>query len=184
MIWSGTTCKAIGDFRSNEVKRLRDEADIIITNPPFSLFKEFMAWIMESKKQFVIISNLNAITYKEIFPLIKNNEIWLGNGFHAGNAYFYTPFASEYGEGVFMSDTGLVKFRNVCWFTNLDHGRRHQPLPLMTMADNLKYSKHKEIRGKTGYDRYDNYDAIEVPFTDAIPSDYDGVDGCANQFFG
>jgi len=133
-----------GDFRSHEVKMLRDESDIIITNPPFSLFKEFMAWIMEAKKQFVIISNLNAITYKEIFPLIKNNEIWLGNGFHAGNAYFYTPFASEYGEGVFMSDTGLVKFRNVCWFTNLDHGRRHQPLPLMTMADNLKYSKHKE----------------------------------------
>ena len=171
-----------GDFRSNEVKRLRDEADIIITNPPFSLFKEFLAWIMEAKKQFVIISNLNAITYKEIFPLIKNNEIWLGNGFHAGNAYFYTPFASEYGEGVFMSDTGLVKFRNVCWFTNLDHGRRHQPLPLMTMADNLKYSKHKEIRGKTGYDRYDNYDAIEVPFTDAIPSDYNGVMGVPISF--
>ena len=171
-----------GDFRSDEVKKLRDEADIIITNPPFSLFKEFLAWIIEAGKQFVIISNLNAITYKEVFPLIKNNEIWLGNGFHAGNAYFYTPFANTYGEGVLMSDTGLVKFRNVCWFTNIDHGRRHQPLPLMTMADNLKFSKHKEIKGKVSYDRYDNYDAIEVPYTDAIPSDYDGVMGVPISF--
>jgi len=137
-----------GDFRSEEVQRLRDESDIIITNPPFSMFREFLAWIMEAAKQFVIIGNLNAITYKEVFPLIKNNEIWLGNGFHAGNAYFFTPFADTYGEGVFMPDTGLVKFRNVCWFTNLDHGRRHQPLPLMTMADNLRFSKHKEIKGR------------------------------------
>ena len=171
-----------GDFRSDEVKKLRDESDIIITNPPFSLFKEFLAWIIEAGKQFIIISNLNAITYKEVFPLIKNNEIWLGNGFHAGNAYFYTPFANTYGEGVLMSDTGLVKFRNVCWFTNIDHGRRHQPLPLMTMADNLKFSKHKEIRGKSHYDKYDNYDAIEVPYTDAIPSDYDGVMGVPISF--
>jgi hypothetical protein len=137
-----------GDFRSAEIKKLRDEADIIITNPPFSLFREFLAWIIEAGKQFVIISNLNAITYKEIFPLIKNDKMWLGNGFHAGNAYFSTPFAKDYGEGVYNPETGLVKFRNVCWFTNLDHGKRHQPLPLMTMADNLKYSKHKEIKGK------------------------------------
>ena len=171
-----------GDFRSDEIKQLRDEADIIITNPPFSLFKEFLAWIMEAEKQFVIISNMNAITYKEIFPLIKNDKMWLGNGFHAGNAYFSTPFAKEYGDGVYNPETGLVKFRNVCWFTNLDHGRRHQPLPLMTMADNLKYSKHKEIKGKKSYIRYDNYDAIEVPFTDSIPSDYDGVMGVPISF--
>lgn len=171
-----------GDFRSAEIRKLRDEADIIITNPPFSLFREFLAWIMEAGKQFVIISNLNAITYKEVFPLIKNDKLWLGNGFHAGNAYFSTPFAKEYGEGVYNPDTGLVKFRNVCWFTNLDHGRRHQPLRLMTMADNLKFSKHKEIRGKASYDRYDNYDAIEVPFTDAIPCDYDGVMGVPISF--
>jgi hypothetical protein len=81
-----------------------------------------------------------------------------------------------------MQETGLVKFRNVCWFTNLDHGRRHQPLPLMTMEDNLKFSKHKEIKGKAAYDRYDNYDAIEVPFTDAIPSDYEGVMGVPISF--
>jgi hypothetical protein len=171
-----------GDFRSDEIKRLRDEADIIITNPPFSLFREFLAWIIEAGKQFVIISNLNAITYKEVFPLIKNDKMWLGNGFHAGNAYFSSPFAKEYAEGVYNSETGLVKFRNVCWFTNLDHGRRHQPLPLMTMAENLKFSKHKEIKGKKSYARYENYDAIEVPFTDSIPKDYDGIMGVPISF--
>jgi hypothetical protein len=174
--------KGDGDFRSAEIKKMRDEADIIITNPPFSLFREFLAWVFEAEKQFVIISNMNAITYKEVFPLIKNDKMWLGNGFHAGNAFFSTPFAKEYAEGVYNSETGLVKFRNVCWFTNLDHGRRHQPLPLMTMAENLKYSKHKEIKGKQSYDRYDNYDAIEVPFTDSIPSDYAGVMGVPISF--
>lgn len=174
--------KGDGDFRSAEIKKLRDESDIIITNPPFSLYREFLAWIIETGKQFVVISNLNAITYKEIFPLIKNDKMWLGNGFHAGNAYFSTPFADEYAEGIYNPETGLVKFRNVCWFTNLDHGRRHQLLPLMTMADNLKYSKHKEIKGKKSYDRYVNYDAIEVPFTDAIPSDYDGAMGVPISF--
>ncbi len=171
-----------GDFKSNEIKKLRDEADIIITNPPFSLFREFLAWIIEAGKQFVIIGNMNAITYKEVFPLIKNDEMWLGNGFHAGNAYFSTPFAREYAHGVYNAETGLVKFRNVCWLTNLDHGRRHQPLPLMTMEDNLKFSKHKEIKGKESYERYENYDAIEVPFSDAIPSDYDGVMGVPSSF--
>jgi hypothetical protein len=171
-----------GDFRSAEIIKLRDESDIIITNPPFSLFSEFLAWIIDAGKEFVIISNLNAITYKEIFPLIKNDNIWLGNGFQAGNAYFSTPYAKEYGEGVYNPETGLVKFRNVCWFTNLDHGRRHKPLPLMTMADNLMYSKHKKIRGKESYDYYDNYDAIEIPYTDAIPSDYKGVMGVPVSF--
>jgi len=125
---------------------------------------------------------MNAITYKEVFPLIKNNKMWLGNGFHAGNAYFSTPFAKEYAEGVYNPETGLVKFRNVCWFTNIDHGRRHQPLPLMTLEDNLKYSKHKEIKGKEAYVKYDNYDAIEVPFTNAIPSDYKGIMGVPISF--
>jgi hypothetical protein len=173
--------KGDGDFKSAEIKKLRDEADIIITNPPFSMFREFLGWIVEADKQFVIIGNMNAITYKEVFPLIKENKAWLGNGFHAGNAYFSTPFAKEYAEGVYNSETGLVKFRNVCWFTNLDHGRRHQPLPLMTMNDNLKFSKHKEIKGKE-YIKYENYDAIEVPFTDAIPSDYDGQMGVPISF--
>lgn len=174
--------KGDGDFRSDEIKKLRDEADIIITNPPFSLFREFLAWIVEADKQFVLIGNMNAITYKEVFPLIKNDKMWLGNGFHAGNAFFSTPFAKEYAEGVYNPETGLVKFRNVCWFSNLDHGRRHQPLPLMTMSENLKFSKHKEIKGKSSYEKYTNYDAIEVPFTDAIPSDYDGLMGVPISF--
>ena len=171
-----------GDFRSDEIKKLRDEADIIITNPPFSLFREFLAWIVEADKRFVIIGNMNAITYKEVFPLIKEDKMWLGNGFHAGNAYFSTPVGRDYASGVYNTETGLVKFRNCCWFTNFDHGRRHQPLPLMSMSDNLKYSKHKEIKGKSSYDKYDNYDAIEVPFTDAIPNDYDGVMGVPISF--
>ena len=171
-----------GDFKSAEIKKLRDEADIIITNPPFSLFREFLAWIVEAEKQFVIIGNLNAIKYKNLFPLIQENKIWLGNGFHAGNAYFSTTFAKEYATGVYNPETGLVKFRNVCWFTNIDHGRRHLSLPLMTMADNLKYSKHKEIKGKDTYELYDNYEAIDVSFTDAIPSDYDGIMGVPISF--
>jgi len=173
-----------GDFRSEEVLKLRAEADIIITNPPFSLFREFLAWIVQAGKQFVIIGSKNAITYKEVFPLIKDNKIWLGCDFLNGNAYFGIPeeCSREYANGVYNPETGLVKFRNVGWFTNLEHGRRHQILPLMTMADNLKFSKHKEIKGKAAYDKYDNYDAIEVPFTDAIPSDYDGVMGVPITF--
>ncbi len=100
--------------------------------------------------------------------------MWLGNGFNAGNAFFLNTYCQRVWRGVFICPNWLVKFRNVCWFTNLDHGRRHQPLPLMTMEENLKFSKHKEIKGKKSYEKYDNYDAIEVPFTDAIPSDYEG----------
>ena len=170
-----------GDFRSAEVTKLRDEADIIITNPPFSLFREFLAWIVAADKKLVIIGNMNAITYKEVFPLIKDNKMWLGNGFTAGNAYFGAPAMREYAAGVADPKTGLVKFRNVVWFTSLDHGRRHEPLALMTEADNIKFSKHKEVKG-VGYQRYDNYDAIEVPYTDAIPSDYTGVMGVPISF--
>ena len=170
-----------GDFRSREVTALRDEADIIVTNPPFSLFREFLAWIVQANKKFIIIGNMNAITYKEVFPLIKENKLWLGNGFHNGNAYFRPVGEKDYANGVKDDTTGLVKFRNCCWFTNLEHGRRHQPLSLMTMEENIMYSKHKEIRGK-GYAHYDNYDAIEVPFTDAIPSDYQGVMGVPITF--
>ena len=177
-----TYLKGDGDFKSEEIKKLRDESDIIITNPPFSLFRNFLSWIMEADKQFVIIGNMNAITYKEVFQYIKNNKMWLGNGFHAGNAFFSTPSIKDYAEGVYNSETGLVKFRNCCWFTTLDHGRRHQPLPLMTMQDNLKFSKHKEIKGRETYEKYDNYNAIEVSFTDSIPSDYEGIMGVPISF--
>ena len=177
-----TPLEGDGDFRSDECIDMLKQSDIVVTNPPFSLFREYVKQLVDYNRMFVIIGSMNAITYKEIFPLIKNNKLWLGNGFHAGNAYFFTPNTREFASGVFDAKTGLVKFRNVCWFTNLDHGRRHQPLPLMTMEENLKFSKHKNIKGKKKYDEYDNYDAIEVPFTDAIPSDYDGVMGVPISF--
>ena len=175
--------KGDGDFRSDEVRKLRDEADIVVTNPPFSLFREFLAWIVEGKKDFLIIGNMNALKYKEVFPLIMDGKLWLGNGFTHGNAFFGVADGTlrEYANGVFDSASGLVKFRNVCWYTNLEHGRRHQPLQLMSEKDNIKYSKHKEIRD-VGYQHYENYDAIEVPFTDAIPSDYEGMMGVPISF--
>lgn len=170
-----------GDFQSQECIELLKQADIVVTNPPFSLFREFIKQLFDYDKKFIVIGNMNAITYKEIFPLIKDDKLWLGNGFHAGNAYFATPnVRSDFASGVYDKKTGLVKFRNCHWFTNLDHGRRHQPLSLMTMEDNLKFNK--KMKGKTSYDHYDNYDAIEVPFTDTIPSDYDGVMGVPISF--
>ena len=109
--------------------------------------------------------------------------MWMGNGFQNGNAYFrIDTLRNEYAEGVFDESTNLVKFRNCCWYTNIDHGRRHQPLKLMTMAENFKHSKHKEIRGRKDYVHYENYDAIDVPFTDAIPSDYNGAMGVPITF--
>lgn len=173
-----------GDFRSPECVALLKDADIVVTNPPFSLFREYVAQLVGSGKKFVIVGPKNAVTYKEIFPLIKDTKLWIGSGFANGNAYFSIPAGSgrKFADGVYDESTGLVKFRNVGWFTNMDHGRRHQKLPLMTMADNLKFSKHKEIKGKAAYDRYDNYEAIEVPFTDAIPSDYEGAMGVPITF--
>ena len=171
-----------GDFRSKEIRKLRDEADIIVTNPPFSLFREFITWIMEAEKLFIIIGNMNAITYKEVFPLIRDNKVWLGNGFDKGNAFFRIINGRDFSNGVYDAETGLVKFRNCCWFTNIDHGRRHQPLKLMTMADNFKHSKHKEIRGRKEYIRYENFDAVEIPYTDAIPDDFLGIMGVPSSF--
>lgn len=173
--------KGNGDFKSEEIIALRNEADIIITNPPFSLFREFVTWIMQANKQFVLIGSMNAITYKEVFSLLKNNKMWLGNGFKSGNAFFSSPLSNDYADGVYDKETGLVKFRNCCWYTSIDHGKRHQKMPLMSMLDNLKFSKHKNIQ-TSGYQKYDNYNAIDVSFTDAIPSDYNGVMGVPISF--
>lgn len=159
-----------GDFQSEEVKRLRHEADFIITNPPFSLYREFIAWLFEEDKKFLIIGNKNSITYREIFPLIQSNKLWSGASSWSGGLWFITPDGS--GDLFNVSST---------WFTNIEHGRRHLPLSLMTMQDNIRYSKHKEICGN-GYKHYDNYAAIEVPYTDAIPSDYDGIMGVPITF--
>lgn len=177
-----------GDFRSKEVTELRDEADFIITNPPFSLFREFLAWIIAGAKRFAVIGNMNAITYKEVFPLIKSNQIWLGATGNGNDMVFGVPEGAKVDDKDKQKAARLgyvgnyTRLGNSCWFTSIEHGRRHQALRLMSMADNLRFSKHKEIRGKAAYDHYDNYDAIEVPFTDAIPSDYDGVMGVPISF--
>ena len=180
-----------GDFRSSECVKLLEQSDIVVTNPPFSLFREYVKQLFDYKKKFVIIGSMNAITYKEIFPLIKENKMWLGNKTSSQQMFLEAP--KEYTEKVMASrpqgmwwriidGKPLIGIHTALWFTNLDHGRRHQPLPLMTMEENLKYSKHKEIKGKKSYDKYDNYDAIEVSFTDSIPSDYKGVMGVPISF--
>jgi len=174
-----------GDFRSSECVELLLKADIVVTNPPFSLFREYVKQIFEYKKKFLIIGNINCLTYKEIFPLIKENKAWLGNGMGRWISGFIVPERYElYGSETRIDDNGnrIVSTNNCLWLTNLDHGRRHQPVPLMTMAENLRFSKHKEIKGKAAYDKYDNYDAIEVPFSDAIPSDYPGEMGVPITF--
>jgi hypothetical protein len=162
--------KGDGDFRSTECVALLKQADIVVTNPPFSLFREYVAQLIEYKKRFVIIGSKNAITYKDIFSLIKDNKLWLGIGFDRGNAYFKTPAGKEYASGVYDPETGLVKFRNVGWFTNLEHQKRKEEMIL--------FNKYVE----TDYPTYDNYDAIEVSKTKDIPVDYDGAMGVPITF--
>lgn len=174
-----------GDFRSEEVTKLLLESDMVITNPPFSLFREFIAWIMAAKKQFSIIGNMNAITFREVFPLLKENAMWLGCSIHSGDREFRVP--DEYpllaaGWRVDEAGNKYLRVKGVRWYTNIEHGRRHQPLPLMTKADNLKFSKHKEIKNQKDYLHYVNFDAIDIPYTDAIPSDYEGNMGVPISF--
>ncbi|CAK1692287.1 Type II methyltransferase M.EcoRI [Vibrio crassostreae] len=176
-----------GDFRSEEVKNLRDSADIIITNPPFSLFREFLAWLVESDARYAIIGNMNAITYKEVFPLIKNNKHWLGATGNGSDMVFSVPEGST----ISVADKkkaerlgyegNYTRLGNSCWFTCIDHGKRHQPLPLMTMEDNLRFNKRLQ-KIETSYQDYDNYDAIEVPVSSGIPSNYTGIMGVPISF--
>lgn len=183
--------KGDGDFRSTEVTALRDEADIVITNPPFSLFKSFIGWLLEGEVQFAAIGNSNAATYDEIFPLIRTNKLWKGATANNTDMVFRVPDGVKVKDADrekaarlgYLSDENSTFTRqgNSCWFTNIDHGRRHEPLQLMTVDDNIKFSKHKEVRG-VGYQRYDNYDAIEVPFVDAIPADHEGLMGVPITF--
>ncbi|MCD7714307.1 MAG: adenine-specific methyltransferase EcoRI family protein [Prevotella sp.] len=173
-----------GDFRSDECVALLREADIVVTNPPFSLFREYVAQLVEYDKKFLIIGNLNAVTYKEVFPLIKANKLWLGPSITSGDRKFNVP--EEYalnaaGCGVDENGRKFIRVKGVRWFTNIDHGKRHEPLSLMTMEQNIRYSKHKDVR-EFGYRKYDNYDAIDVPYTDAIPADYDGIMGVPITF--
>lgn len=177
-----------GDFRSDEVIKLRDEADIIVTNPPFSLFREFVAWVLEANKQCLIIGQIGMATYKEIFPEIKNNNLWIGVTCNDEDMVFEVPENADVNpkdkeKAARMGYVGnYTRQGNACWFTNIDHGRRHQPLSLMSLADNIKFSKHKDIVNRGGYLHYDNYDAIDVPYIDAIPSDYTGIMGVPSTY--
>lgn len=160
-----------GDFRSKECIELLAQADIVVTNPPFSLFREYVAQLIEYDKKFIIIGNKNAITYKEIFPLIKTNQMWLGYGFSNGNAFFRVGDVERYKtKAYFDGKTGLVKFRNVGWFTNLDFPKRHEELILTK-----PYTPEN-------YPIYDNYDGIEVSRVSDIPKDYDGIMGVPITF--
>ena len=171
-----------GDFRSSECVAFLKEADIIATNPPFSLFREYVAQLVEHAKKCLVIGNQNAITYKEIFPLVKENKLWLGvdNG---GTKWFQVrddyDIKTESRKKI-VNGTKYFSMGTIMWFTNLDHGRRHQELPLMTMAENLKFSNG--LKGKRAYLRFDNYDAIEVSAYKEIPSDYDGMMGVPVTF--
>lgn len=179
-----------GDFRSDEVTKLRDEADIVFTNPPFSLFREFLLWLIEGADQFSILSNKNCLTYKEVFPLIQSNEVWPGSTPMGTEMVFDVPpeAAKELLESGRNRTWSIVDGRVVgrsssLWLTNIEHGRRHELMALMTEAENIKYSKHDEVKG-IGYQKYSNCDAIEVGRVDAIPSDYQGLMGVPISFLG
>jgi hypothetical protein len=172
-----------GDFRSAECIELLKEADIVVTNPPFSLFREYVAQLVETAKTFLIIGNVQAITYKEVFPLITADKLWMGVTIHSGDREFRVPDhypLNAAGSRIDENGVKYIRVKGVRWWTNMDHGRRHQKLPLMTMAENLKFNR--SLKGKVAYDRYANYDAIEVPFTDAIPSDYGDAMGVPITF--
>ena len=166
-----TLLEGDGDFRSPECVELLKEADIIVTNPPFSLFRDYVALLMQYNKQFAIIGNQNAITYREIFPLVKNNKIWLG--YNNGHYWFMVPDSYEEKKTDFKIDESGQKWRrmgNICWFTNLDIEKRHENMTLFrTYSPNI-------------YPKYDNYDAIEVSKTADIPCDYDGYMGVPITF--
>ena len=184
-----------GDFRSEEVTKLRDEADIIITNPPFSLFREFLAWILEANKKFIIIGNLNTVANKEIFPLIKKNLMWFGaTYFNGGAAYFIAPkelYDSEKmsnEKNSYMKDGNFYwRVNGIRWYTNIDHGVRHNPIKLMSEKDNLKFNTALINNLKKKYEvdyypKYNNYDAIDIPMVNGIPKDYKGEMGVPVSF--
>lgn len=162
-----------GDFRSKECLALLEEADIVVTNPPFSLFRDFVATLVKYNKKFLIIGNVNAIKYKEIFPLIKDNKLWLGASIHSGDREFQVP--NDYpietsGGRVDENGKKFIRVKGVRWFSNLDYDERHEDVPL--------YKKYKEEE----YPKFDNYDAINVNKTSDIPCDYYGAMGVPITF--
>lgn len=181
--------KGDGDFRSSEVKKLREEADFIITNPPFSLFLEFLGWIMEAEKKFIIIGDMNAVSNLNVFPYIEENKIWMGESFNVTMTFAMDESYESATNDRDKMGRKLGKVPSISWYTNVELRKRHENLELMTMSENLKYNKRlikkcNEDFGKLEYPSYDNYNAIEVPFVNAIPSDYDGVMGVPMSFIG
>lgn len=163
--------KSDGDFRSQECIDILKQVDIVVTNPPFSLFREYMAQLIKYKKKFLIIGNQNSAIYKEIFPLIKDNKIWLGN--HVGDMSFKVPSYFEPRQTRYWQDEDGQKWRSlgtICWFTNLDYEKRHEDLIL--------YKKYNKLE----YPKYDNYDGINVDKVKEIPVNYDGIMGVPLTF--
>ena len=162
-----------GDFRDPECVELLKQADIVVTNPPFSLFREYLRQLMEYEKKFLIIGNVNAITYKEVFPLIKDNKLWFGPSISSGDRKFNVP--DDYplnaaGCGIDPDGRRFIRVKGVRWFTNLDHNKRHEEMDLV-----CRYSPNE-------YPTYDNYDAVEVSKTAEIPYDYNGIMGVPITF--
>ena len=168
--WKQYELKENGDFRSDECVELLKEADIVVTNPPFSLFREYVALLMKYEKKFVILGNKNAITYKEIFPLIKDNQMWLGVTMQSGGRFIVEDEETTSKAAKCMNGVNTAFICGAHWFTNLDHKKRHEELDL------YKHYNAEE------YPKYDNYDAIEVSKTCDIPTDYDGVMGVPITF--
>ena len=184
--------KGDGDFQSQEVTQLRDQADIVITNPPFSLFRTFLAWLIDGNVLFSVIGNSNAVTYRDVFPLVKENEVWKGATANNTDMVFSVPAGVEVKESDQLKaerlgypsndEVTFTRLGNSCWFTNIEHGRRHEPIQTMTMEDNKRFNKKVVKLGDQAYPTYDNYNAIEVGHTDSIPSDYPGLMGVPISF--
>jgi hypothetical protein len=165
--------KGNGDFRSEECVELLKQADIVVTNPPFSLFREYLAQLVKYDKEFIILGNMNAITYKEVFPLIKENKIWFGASIHSGDREFQVPESyplNAAGSRIDENGNKFIRVKGVRWFTNIDYPQRHE--------DIILYKRYNSEE----YPHYDNYDAINVNATNDIPYDYDGAIGVPITF--
>ena len=161
------------DYRSEYCQKLFKEADVVVTNPPFSLFRDFVAMLMEHEKKFLIIGNMNAITYKEIFPLFRDDKLWYGASIHSGDRKFGVPDSyplDAAGCGIDENGQRYIKVKGVRWFTNLDYAARREKLVLWKEYNSEEYPK------------YDNYDAINVNKYSEIPMNYDGVMGVPITF--
>jgi hypothetical protein len=167
-----------GDFRSDECVELLKQSDIVVTNPPFSLFRDYIAQLFDYNKKFIILSNKGAVIYKEVFPLFQENRLWSGRTGWGGGMWFETTNTNDVDKVI---DGKNMKNVPSIWLTNIDHGRRHQKISLMTLEDNKRFNKQVQ-KDCNSYKKYENYNAIEVPFTNAIPSDYDGVMGVPISF--